>query len=144
MTADEIYRRRLALGLSQAKLAKALGVTVGAVSRWERGSMAPALYLAMAFEALERRQLGANIMQALYGIDAGMQPMTTPTGQQALDPERVARGLMLLKIEEAIADGGPSRGADWLADMRTKMGAASHDELRGMVAGLLKTKGARS
>ena len=63
---------------------------------------------------------------------------------QAVDPERVARGLLLLKIEEAIADGGPSRGADWLADMRTKMGAASHDELRGMVAGLLKTKGARS
>ena len=61
---------------------------------------------------------------------------------QAVDDERVVRGLLLLQIEEAIADGGPSRGADWLADMRTKMGAASHDELRGMVAGLLKTKGA--
>ena len=61
---------------------------------------------------------------------------------QAVDDERVVRGLLLLQIEEAIADGGPSRGADWLADMRAAMGATSYDELRGMVAGLLKTKGA--
>ncbi len=39
MTGAELRKRREGLGLSQAKLADALGVTANSVARWERGEM---------------------------------------------------------------------------------------------------------
>lgn len=37
ITGAELYARRLALGLSQAGIAQALGVTQATISRWEAG-----------------------------------------------------------------------------------------------------------
>ena len=42
MNAKELKRRRLAINLTQAELAKALGVTVTAIGMWERGERTPA------------------------------------------------------------------------------------------------------
>lgn len=39
MTPDELKAKRLSLNLSQGELAKALGVSVNTVARWERGEM---------------------------------------------------------------------------------------------------------
>jgi transcriptional regulator with XRE-family HTH domain len=39
LTPDELRARRNALGLSQQKLAEALGVTQHTISRWEEGKM---------------------------------------------------------------------------------------------------------
>jgi DNA-binding transcriptional regulator YiaG len=60
MEAHEINRRRTALGLSQAALARELGVDRATVHRWEAGTSRPrgaALTgLAMTFARLERNQ----------------------------------------------------------------------------------------
>lgn len=56
MKPEEIKAWRVRLGLSQGKLAKALGVTVGAVSRWERGEMTPQPYLRLALTWLSAEQ----------------------------------------------------------------------------------------
>jgi DNA-binding transcriptional regulator YiaG len=60
MTAAEIHEARQRLGLSQGKLAKRLGVTVGAVSRWERGEMKPQPYLRLALAALADDKKGQD------------------------------------------------------------------------------------
>lgn len=52
MTSDQIREARQRLSLSQAKLAKELGVTVGAVSRWECGKTIPHPYLRLALKWL--------------------------------------------------------------------------------------------
>lgn len=56
MTPTELRSRRLALGLSQQKLAEALGVQRLAVIRWEKGDRSIPPYLALALESLERRR----------------------------------------------------------------------------------------
>ena len=54
MTPLEIVTVRGKLGLSQAALARELGVGVGAVSRWERGVAKPPSYLGLALTDLVR------------------------------------------------------------------------------------------
>jgi DNA-binding XRE family transcriptional regulator len=64
---DEAYldgpalrRRRHALGLSQGKLARALGVEPNTIARWERGEkkIANPVMMDLALRALEREQQG--------------------------------------------------------------------------------------
>lgn len=57
MTPTELRTRRQALGLSQHKLARALGVTAKTVAAWEQGVHPAPPYLALALEALERRSV---------------------------------------------------------------------------------------
>jgi DNA-binding transcriptional regulator YiaG len=55
MSGDEIKRRREALGLSQAALARWAGVHVRTVSKWERGVHQAPDMLAVAFRLWEER-----------------------------------------------------------------------------------------
>jgi len=53
MTSDELKQWREVNGYSQARLAKALGVAVMTVSRWERGVRAIPSFLRLALRCLE-------------------------------------------------------------------------------------------
>ena len=55
MIPKQLQKWRRINGLSQAKLAKLLGVDVMTVSRWERGIVNIPPYLSLALEALERQ-----------------------------------------------------------------------------------------
>jgi transcriptional regulator with XRE-family HTH domain len=50
-----VWRKRW--GLTQIKLAQALGVDVMTISRWERGVQVPTPVLPLALEALEHRMM---------------------------------------------------------------------------------------
>lgn len=54
LSPTDVRQRRDALGLTQAELAAALGVSVTTVARWEMAGEArrPAPYLALALDAL--------------------------------------------------------------------------------------------
>lgn len=52
MTAAEIRAAREALGWSQERLARALGVSLSTVWRWERGKMPAPAMLRLALERL--------------------------------------------------------------------------------------------
>jgi transcriptional regulator with XRE-family HTH domain len=56
MDADELREKRKALEMTQAQLAKALGVNVMTVSRWERGLRSIPPHLSLALEALATKQ----------------------------------------------------------------------------------------
>jgi len=56
MDADELREKRKALEMTQAQLAKALGVNIMTVSRWERGLRSIPPYLSLALEAIEAKQ----------------------------------------------------------------------------------------
>lgn len=56
MTPEGFKHRRVALGLSQVKLAEALGVTSTTVARWERGERRIAVWVDNALDALERER----------------------------------------------------------------------------------------
>ncbi len=56
MTAEELRKRRSALGMSQMRLATALGVHVTTVIGWERGRHPMPRYLPLALTELERNQ----------------------------------------------------------------------------------------
>ena len=56
MDADELREKRKALEMTQAQLAKALGVNVMTVSRWERGLRSIPSHLPLALEAIEAKQ----------------------------------------------------------------------------------------
>ena len=59
MTGKEFKRTRTALGMSQAQLAKVLGVTVTAVARWERGERPISGPVALAMKLLlEKKERG--------------------------------------------------------------------------------------
>lgn len=71
MISDRIKQIRIGAGLSQIAMAKALNVTQGAISQWERGTVVPdiitllriATMFAVALDDLleeERRQLPGN------------------------------------------------------------------------------------
>lgn len=55
MKADELLAWRKRRGLTQRQLARALGVDVMTVSRWERGVRSIPPHLPLALEALEHR-----------------------------------------------------------------------------------------
>lgn len=66
MTGSEFKERRHALRLSQAKLARLLGVDSMTVSRWERSVNVIPQYIALALEAIERREIeGRSAISAL-------------------------------------------------------------------------------
>lgn len=54
LTGDEIRRRREALGMSQATLARWAGVHVRTISKWERGVHKAPPMLTVAFSLWER------------------------------------------------------------------------------------------
>lgn len=56
MDADELREKRKALEMTQAQLAKALGVNIMTVSRWERGLRSIPPHLPLALEAIEVKQ----------------------------------------------------------------------------------------
>ena len=56
MGADELREKRKALEMTQAQLAKALGVNIMTVSRWERGLRTIPPHLPLALEAIEAKQ----------------------------------------------------------------------------------------
>jgi DNA-binding transcriptional regulator YiaG len=55
MKGHDLTEWRKRWGLTQIKLAQALGVDVITVSRWERGVQVPTPVLPLALEALEHR-----------------------------------------------------------------------------------------
>ena len=64
MEADELQRRREALGMSRDDLAKALLTTSVSVWRWENGERAIPPYLSLALETVERDNKGNEVRQA--------------------------------------------------------------------------------
>lgn len=56
LTASELQTARDALGLSQAALARLLGVHIMTVSMWERGRANAPAWLALALAAIARVQ----------------------------------------------------------------------------------------
>lgn len=57
MSPDEVRAMRIELGLSQAALARALGVYWLTISKWETGAQQPPPYLALALKYLAVRAL---------------------------------------------------------------------------------------
>ncbi len=55
MKGQDLTEWRKRWGLTQIKLAQALGVDVMTISRWERGVQVPTPVLRLALEALEHR-----------------------------------------------------------------------------------------
>ncbi|MBA3241133.1 MAG: helix-turn-helix domain-containing protein [Acidobacteria bacterium] len=56
MDADELREKRKALEMTQAHLARALGVNIMTVSRWERGLRSIPPHLSLALEAIDAKQ----------------------------------------------------------------------------------------
>ena len=56
MDADELKEKRKVLEMTQAQLAKALGVNIMTVSRWERGLRSIPPYLSLSLEAIEAQR----------------------------------------------------------------------------------------
>ena len=54
MDAEELKKRREALGMTQEQLAEALTVHAMTVSRWERGERSIPSHLPLALETIER------------------------------------------------------------------------------------------
>ena len=68
--AENIRRYRKNLGLTQDQLAERLGVTLGAVSKWERGSSQPDLSYIMDLAELFHVSVDALIGFSMRGADA--------------------------------------------------------------------------
>ena len=69
MDGDELKRRRVALGLSQAELGKLLGVPQATISRWETGAhkIEHGPMLALALDRLGARRDGVESRELLRG-----------------------------------------------------------------------------
>ena len=70
MLAENIRRYRKSLGLTQDQLAERLGITLGAVSKWERGSSEPDLSFIMDLAELFHVSVDALIGFSIRGVDA--------------------------------------------------------------------------
>ena len=70
MLAENIRRYRKSLGLTQDQLAERLGITLGAVSKWERGSSEPDLSFIMDLAELFHVSVDALIGFSMRGADA--------------------------------------------------------------------------
>ena len=68
--AENIRRCRKRMGLTQEQLAERLGITLGAVSKWERGSSEPDLSYIMDLAELFRISVDALIGFSMRGADA--------------------------------------------------------------------------
>lgn len=68
--AENIRSYRKSLGLTQEQLAERLGITLGAVSKWERGSSEPDLSYIMDLAGLFRVSVDALIGFTMRGNDA--------------------------------------------------------------------------
>ncbi|MGA9767917.1 MAG: helix-turn-helix transcriptional regulator [Blastocatellia bacterium] len=64
MNGDELKQRREELGMTQEQLAKALGVNIMTISRWERGVRSIPPHLSLALEAIEIKQKKKNDKKA--------------------------------------------------------------------------------
>jgi DNA-binding transcriptional regulator YiaG len=76
LSARLILKLRVRLGLSQAALARLVGVSTGAVAQWERGGAAPAGQNRRALIGL--RQLGRRDVKRLLAGQAGTAPAAKP------------------------------------------------------------------
>ena len=68
--AENIRLCRKNLGLTQEQLAERLGVTLGAVSKWERGSSEPDLGYLMDLAGIFHESVDALIGFSMHGLDA--------------------------------------------------------------------------
>ena len=68
--AENIRAYRKSMGLTQDQLAEKLGVTLGAVSKWERGSSEPDLSYIMELAELFHVSVDALIGFSMRGTDA--------------------------------------------------------------------------
>lgn len=84
---EDIYAVRKKLGLSQEKLAEALGVSRNSVSRWERGEFRPS---AENLAALER------LLVQLEGGPAAPEETPAPKQEPAPPPVKVKRWPLVL------------------------------------------------
>ena len=71
--AENIRRYRKSLGLTQEQLAERLGVTLGAVSKWERGSSEPDLSYIMDLAEQFHVSVDALIGFSMRGTDADVE-----------------------------------------------------------------------
>ena len=70
MLAENIRRYRKSLGYTQEQLAERLGITLGAVSKWERGGSEPDLAYIMDLAELFHVSVDALIGFTMRGLDA--------------------------------------------------------------------------
>ena len=68
--AENIRTYRRSLGLTQEQLAERLGITLGTVSKWERGSSEPDLSYVMDLAELFHVSVDALIGFSMRGTDA--------------------------------------------------------------------------
>ena len=88
---DNIKRCRKDLDMTQEQLAEAMGVTVGAVSKWESGQSTPDLYTLMGLADLFQISTDALLGFALEGQGAGEQAEAIKrcTGERAFEKGRI-------------------------------------------------------
>lgn len=88
---DNIKRNRKELDMTQEQLAEAMGVTVGAVSKWESGSTTPDIDLLMAMADLFQTSIDALLGFQLPGAGADEQATAIKdcTGSRAYEAGRV-------------------------------------------------------
>lgn len=88
---DNIKRCRKELDMTQEQLAEAMGVTVGAVSKWESGQSTPDLYTLMGLADLFQTSTDALLGFALEGQGAAEQAETIKryTGERAFEKGRI-------------------------------------------------------
>ena len=83
MLSDNIRTARINAGFSQVQLAKALHVTQGAVSQWEKGLTRPDTQLLIALSQV----LEVSIEELTSGI-------TVPDAQQKIDKRKAAQQII--------------------------------------------------
>ena len=96
--AENIKRNRKEMGMTQEQLAEAMGVTVGAVSKWESGTTTPDLDLLVAMADLFQCSVDALLDFQLPGVGAEEQAAAIKacTGDRAFEKGRVKAEKALL------------------------------------------------
>ncbi len=89
--AENIKRNRRELNMTQEQLAEAMGVTVGAVSKWESGATTPDLDLLVGMADLFQTSIDALLGFQLAGVGAEEQAKAIKTclGDRAYEKGRV-------------------------------------------------------
>lgn len=94
--AENIRSYRKGLGLTQEQLAERLGITLGTVSKWERGSSEPDLSYVMELAELFHVSVDALIGFSMRGTDADAEADRI----EAMDYEASDGGVSVRKIAE--------------------------------------------